>query len=223
MQRSPKSTNVKQKRGWRRQLPPPKRRLDVLKTSPPKQKKQRRPRKTRGGRSKRQPKSWSHYFRPQMNGDERRSDPCSSVALFFAGMVRGFEIGADVFQSERRWFEFSACVEHRLVHVMRAPGISARAEGVNRECADAWGKLNNTDIGSSGNAVPAFLSTDRCGVKREDSPVITIHARHSKAGPRVLKLFVLAFIATLKTREFAPGNFPRPEITLKCSITSVSV
>src|SRR5215208_5483020 len=125
-------------------------------------------------------------------------------------------MGADVFQREPGWFELSACVEHGLVHVVRTPGISAGTEGVDRECTDAWRKLNHTDICSAGNAVPAFLSTDGRGVKREYSPVITIHATDSEARPRVLKLFVFAFITTLKTREFAPSNFPRAKITLKC-------
>jgi|GEM_PF-3034323 len=138
-------------------------------------------------------------------------------------MVCGFEVGADFVEGEPGGFEFAASVEDGLVHVVPALRISAGAEGVDGEGANLWTKLDHADIGSTGNTVAALLSTDRRGVKSEDSAIVAIHAADRKTRAAITKLFVLAFINTLKTGEFAPRNFPRAEITLKCiAITSVS-
>src|SRR5215210_3573071 len=141
--------------------------------------------------------------------------PLRGLGLF-AGTVCGFEVCADVFESEPGGFELSTRVENGLVHVVTALGITARAERVDRECPDAWSKLNHTDVGCACNAVSALLSTHGRGVKREHSAVITIHTANSETRSRVVKLFTPALVDTLQAIEVAPGNSPGPKITLKC-------
>src|SRR6185503_2358342 len=136
-------------------------------------------------------------------------------SAFFAWMVRGFEICADLLECEPCWFEFAARVESGLVHVMTALRITAGAEGMDREGANFWRKLDDADIGSTGNTIAAFLSALGRGVEREHSAIVTIHAANSETGLRILKVFVLAFVDTLQTRKFAPRDFPRSEITLQ--------
>ena len=55
----------------------------------------------------------------------------SELTALFAGTIRSFEIGANVFESEPGGFELTACVKRSLVHVMTTVRIPARAEGVD--------------------------------------------------------------------------------------------
>src|SRR5215217_2971454 len=101
--------------------------------------------------------------------------------MLFAGMVRGFEVRTDLFECEPRGFELSARIKNGLVRVVLALRISAGAEGVDGESADAGSKLDDADVCSAGHAVTTLLSTLRCGVKREDRTIITVNTPHSKA------------------------------------------
>ena len=99
---------------------------------------------------------------------------------------------------------------------MAALRIAACPEGVDGERADAWAKLNHADIRPTSNAISTLLSSFGCGVKREDSAVITVYTANREARFRVLKIFVLAFVETLQSIDLAPRNFPRPKIALQC-------
>src|SRR5688500_1151771 len=91
---------------------------------------------------------------------------------------------------------------------MFALWITARAEGVDRKRANLRRKLNNADVCSSRNSVPAFLATHWCGVEREDRAGLRILKQ-------ILKVSALTFIDTLQPAKFAPRNFPRSEIALE--------
>src|SRR5678815_4488452 len=124
-----------------------------------------------------------------------------SSAALFAGVVRGFEVCADLFECEPGWLELTARVERRLVHVVLALRISAGAEGVNRQGADLWSKLNHADVGSTGDSVAPFLPALGRSVKREYRAVVTIHSANSEAPFGIVKIFVTRLIDTLQAVE----------------------
>src|ERR1043165_604992 len=149
--------------------------------------------------------------------------PRTSIFIFillrftrlFAGMIGGFEIGADLVEGEPRRFELAARVKLVLVHVVSTLWIAARAKRVDRKRAHLGRKLNDTDVGSACDSVTPFLPVARRGVNREDSAVVTIHTTDGEARLCILKLFALAFVRTLQARDLTPGNSPRSEITLE--------
>src|SRR5687767_494261 len=88
---------------------------------------------------------------------------------------------------------------------MFALWITARAEGVDRKRANLRRKLNNADVCSSRNSVPALLSTHRCRVEREDRAVIAVYATDREAGLRILKQ-ILKVSALTRSEERRVGK-----------------
>ena len=105
----------------------------------------------------------------------------SRFSALFAWMVRGFEVSADVCQGEPGGFELTASIEDCLIHEVTALRIAAGAERMNRQGADAWRKLNNTDVARTRNTISAFLSSFGRGLERENSAIVSIDAINSDA------------------------------------------
>jgi hypothetical protein len=112
-------------------------------------------------------------------------------------MVRGFEIGADLFEREPGGLELTARVQRSLIGVVPVIRMPVRSEGVDREGPHLWPKLNHADIRRTRDTVIALLTWRRPGVEGIDGPVTAVDAGNRKTWPGIFKLLVPAFVAAL--------------------------
>src|SRR5688500_20342289 len=80
------------------------------------------------------------------------------LAWLFTRVIRGFEIRADVFEFQPRGFEFAACVERGLVHVVPARRLCAGPERMNRKCPSLRRKHHHADKSPTSNPLPPTLT-----------------------------------------------------------------
>src|SRR5262249_21823600 len=94
--------------------------------------------------------------------------------------------------------------------------IAAGSEGVHRQSANLWPKLNHTHIRCPGDSVETFLSRRWTRIEGEDTTITSADARDRKTGTRITELFVFAFITALEPIDITPFNFPGAELLFQC-------